>query len=94
MFGYGRRWHWWMPKITQPKGYRYIGPCRCGTGPHAFYQDESGRVIHAWDLYRWGVPPTPTKEDVKDELEALKQEKLELEKRIEELEKQMNQKEE
>jgi hypothetical protein len=87
MYGYGRRcWHWWWPKVGTPSGYTYIGPCRCGTGPHAFFQDSSGRIVHAWQLYRWG--PTPTKEDMKAEIEVLKEEKAELEKRIEELEKQ------
>jgi len=90
MYGYGRGWHrkWW-PGIAAPLGYTYIGPCRCGTGPHAFYQDPSGRIVHGWELYRWVVPPTPTKEDLKAELEALKGEKKELEKRIEEIEKQI-----
>ena len=27
--------------------YRYIGPCRCGFGPRAFYIDEEGKIIHA-----------------------------------------------
>jgi len=63
-------------------------------GPHAFYQDEMGRIIHAWQLYRWGVPPAPTKEDLKLEIEALKEEKAQLEKRIEELERQAKEKEE
>ncbi|MCM8784974.1 MAG: hypothetical protein NC827_05550 [Candidatus Omnitrophica bacterium] len=94
MCGYGRGWHRWQPKVTAPSGYTYIGPCRCGRGPHAFYQDPNGRIVHAWQLYCWGVPTTPTKEDLKVELEALKEEKAQLEKRIEELEKQVDEKKE
>lgn len=46
----GRGWHggrWWQLPVGAPSGYTYIGPCRCGTGPHAFYQDRSGRIIPA-----------------------------------------------
>jgi len=87
----GRGWHhWWWPKARTPSGYTYIGPCRCGMGPHAFYLDESGRIVHAWQLYRL---PTPTKEDLKAEIEALKKEKSQLEKQIEELEKKLKEKE-
>uniref|UniRef100_A0A7C6A9B0 DUF5320 domain-containing protein n=1 Tax=candidate division WOR-3 bacterium TaxID=2052148 RepID=A0A7C6A9B0_UNCW3 len=90
MCGYGRSWSWWR---VAPSGYTYIGPCRCGTGPHAFYQDPSGRIVPAWQVYRWGLPPMPTKEDLKAELAALKEEKAELEKHIEEIEKQIKEKE-
>ena len=89
MYGYGRGWHRKWPEITAPSGYTYIGPCRCGTGPHAFYQDPSGKIVHTWDVYRWGIPTTSREEDLKAELEALKEEKTELEKRIEEIEKQI-----
>jgi len=91
VFGYGRRWRWW-PKVAAPSGYTYIGPCRCGQGPHAFYQDERGRIIHAWQLYQGLVPP-PTKEDLRSEIEMLKEEKAQLEKRLEELEKMLKEKE-
>ena len=88
MFGYGRGWNrcWW-PETVTPSGYTYVGPCRCGTGPHAFYQDQKGRIVHARSLYRGRISPEPTIEDLKIELEALNREKQELEKRIEELEK-------
>lgn len=97
MFGQRRGWHrrgWWqMSPVKIPEGYSYIGPCRCGTGPNAFYQDASGRIVHAWQLYRFGVPPEPAKEDIKADLEVLKAEKEELERRIDELEKQLKEKE-
>ncbi|WP_456418853.1 hypothetical protein [Methanocaldococcus infernus] len=45
---FGRRWRRYFPIL---RGFRYIGPCRCGFGPHAYYVDDRGRIIHAWDLY-------------------------------------------
>lgn len=90
--GVGRGGHWLRPVGTVP-GYTYIGPCRCGTGPHAYYQAPDGRIIHAWQLYHWEVPPAPKGEDLKAELEALKEEKAQLEKRIEELEKRLRERE-
>lgn len=68
-----------------PAGYRYIGPCRCGMGPHAFFMDPRGRIIHASAL--WRVPSAvPASGDLEAELEALRKEKAYLEKRIQELE--------
>jgi len=87
MCGYGRGWkRCWWPETVTPSGYTYIGPCRCGTGPHAFYQDRSGRVVHARTLYHGIIPQEPTAEDLKTELEVLNREKQELEKHIAELE--------
>ena len=87
MFGSGRGYRHWWPKIGAPEGYTYLGPCRCGIGPHAFYQDQKGRIVPGRDLYCRGFTPEPTKEDLKTELKALKQEEQELKKRIAELEK-------
>ncbi len=40
--------------------YRYIGPCRCGFGPHAFYEDtETGKIVHAWEIIGEGAPVPP-----------------------------------
>ncbi len=87
MWGCGRGWFW----QRVPAGYTYVGPCRCGTGPHAFYQDPSGRIVPAWHFWRFGF--SPTKEDLKTELETLKAEKAELEKHIKEIEEQIKEKE-
>lgn len=81
------RWHWVRPEMSSPSGYTYIGPCRCGMGPHAYYQDQSGRIVHAWHLYHGSTPPIPlSQEDLKTELAILKNEKERLEERIKELE--------
>ncbi|MEG8946964.1 DUF5320 domain-containing protein [Rosettibacter firmus] len=93
MYGYGKGWHHWEKGIITPQGYSYIGPCRCGKGPHAFYQDSSGRIVHAKELYRQRLSWGHTKEDPKVQLEALKQEKEQLEKQIEILEKQIKENE-
>lgn len=84
-FGRGRAWSAWPVRGRTPAGLRYLGPCRCGWGPHAFYQDASGKVFHARDLYRWN----PTPDELKEELAGLKAEKDDLEKRITELERQL-----
>jgi len=86
MHGYGRGW--FKPRMAHSSGYSYIGPCRCGTGPNAFYQGPNGRIVPARQVYRSGFPTILTKEDLKAELEVLKKEKTELENRIEEIEKQ------
>ncbi|AAM02457.1 hypothetical protein [Methanopyrus kandleri] len=40
--------------------YRYIGPCRCGLGPHAFYEDtETGEIKHAWQVLGEEGAPAP-----------------------------------
>jgi len=95
MFGFkGIGWRRWFGiNVSSPSGYTYVGPCRCGFGPHAYYLDSSGRIVHAWQLYRWPVSQMPTKEDVVAEIEMLKKEKEELEKRIEELEKKLKEEE-
>lgn len=88
------RWNWVGPGGNLPSGYTYIGPCRCGMGPHAYYKDPSGRIVHAWHFYPGAGLPFATGEDVKTALDLLKQEKSVLEKRIEELEKQLKEKKE
>lgn len=88
MFGYGRGWYrgWHrLPYEDLPGGYTYIGPCRCGYGPHAYYKDRDGRVLHVSELYR-AVPAKPTKEELAEELEWPKEEKAQLEKRVSDLE--------
>ena len=87
MYGQRRGWFGSQSRVNTPAGYTYVGPCRCGTGPHAFYQDPNGRVVHVQQLCRLEGPTAPTKEEFKTELEVLKKDKVELEKRIEDIEK-------
>jgi hypothetical protein len=96
MFGSGKGWHkgrfWHNAQVSTPAGYSYIGPCRCGFGPDAFYQDKRGTVVHGSEIYRRGVPPTLTAEDLEAEVTQLKMEKEELERRIKELEEHLKRK--
>ncbi|MHA1276826.1 MAG: zinc-ribbon domain-containing protein [Candidatus Helarchaeota archaeon] len=39
------------------KGYTYIGRCRCGYGPNAYYQDQSGRTFSARQVLQTPRPP-------------------------------------
>lgn len=71
-----------------PSGFRYVGPCRCGGGPHAFYQDAGGRIAHASEVFYGGY--APVKEDLEYELQTLKDEKAALEKRLKEVEDLLN----
>jgi len=69
-----------------PKGYTYIGHCRCGIGPNAYYQDTHGRIHHYNEIIHQG------EDDFLNEIETLKKENEELKKRIEELEKNLHKK--
>jgi len=93
--GYGCGWSQnWRGQVQPPEGFTYLGPCRCGTGPHACWQEkETGRLFRGFPGYRGWFRPgyvsperEPSKEDLLSELNWLKQEKEELEARIKELE--------
>ena len=81
-FGYGRgggRGRFgWFGGGAGVEGYTYVGPCRCGWGPHAYYTDEKGRLVHASELFGgFGI---------KREIELLKRERDAIDARIRELE--------
>ena len=93
MYGYGRGRGsgWWeQPVIDAPTGYRYVGPCRCGFGPNAYYQDERDRLYHARHFHRFGFSAPVETVVTQAELDDLKREKADLEKRIRELEKRLD----
>lgn len=62
----------------------YVGPCRCGFGPHAYYRTRSGTLVHAQDIYLPSVSAAPA--DAEEELRLLKEENERLEARIRALE--------
>ncbi|WP_457611941.1 hypothetical protein [Methanocaldococcus sp.] len=62
------------------RGLKYIGPCRCGRGPHAYYVDDRGRLVHAWELYY---------NDLDAYLEELIREKKMLEEEIEKVKREL-----
>ncbi len=80
--GFGRCYYY--SQMFTPRGYSYVGLCRCGKGPNAYYQDKFGRIVHFNDLMREDLT---FKEGIDEDLEILKKEKEEIEKRIEEIEK-------
>ncbi len=45
-----------MISSAAARGYRYLGPCRSGLGPFAFYISPDGRIVHAWQVYGYGFP--------------------------------------
>ncbi len=81
--GWGRGW-WGLYGYRTPQGYTYVGPCRCGFGPHAFYMDSAGRLVHASQVWGGWVPPYPSPS--RSEAEDLKAEKADLEARLKEIE--------
>lgn len=95
MYGRGRGWWYRWPRTAAPSGYSYVGPCLCGFGPHAFYQDATGRIAHASQVYSFGPAPpaSPTRDDLEYELKLLRDEKAELEKRLKDIEDQLKKEE-
>ena len=93
--GRGRKWKASWPTAGKSQGYRYVGPCRCGWGPNAYYQDPSGGIVRASQVHQWGFePPAPNAhDDIADEIKWLNDEKMELENRIKELEEKLKTKE-
>jgi len=98
--GFDRGWHFcWPTAFRSPEGFKYLGPCRCGFGPHAYWQDErTGRIYCGFPGYGTAVSPgyswsaeSLTSEEIKSEIEWLKQEKEALEKRIRDLEERLKQ---
>ena len=98
MYGFGRGGGWgrgvgWAGSIyprqswqaaTAPVGYRYVGSCRCGFGPNAYYQDSAGRIVPAAALFS-GTASTPPAR-VPSDTEQLWAEKEDLERRLHDLE--------
>lgn len=37
-------------ETAEPSGMRYVGPCRCGRGPHAFYRNAKGNLVHVSEI--------------------------------------------
>jgi len=66
----------------------YVGPCRCGLGPRAYYRLKDGSIAHASRIRN-------IVRDVADsdsEMEMLTAENRKLEERIQELEKKLSKK--
>ncbi len=76
-----------QPTPPTPRGYRYVGPCRCGFGPNAFYQDSQGRIVHASQVFS-SPPATPLEwseeETIEEKIERLREQVEELAEKIRE----------
>ncbi len=85
-----RRLYGAMPVVP----YEYMGPCRCGFGPHAHYITPEGTVVHASQI---PVPFPPlhelTEEEeldmLKEDSKMIEEELAQIKTRIEELEKEV-----
>lgn len=81
-----------------PAGYRYVGHCRCGHGPNAYYQTPDGDIIPAWQIFTGrnsqtsyptvSVSSSDREKMLKERLERLQEEISEVTNQLEELEEQ------
>jgi len=63
--------------------YEYVGACRCGLGPHAYYRDRrTGAVVPATAVYGYDAPETTPETELSDRLRYLEEEKKYLEEEI------------
>ncbi len=93
------RGHWRFRRniFPTPAGYDYLGPCRCGFGPRAFYRTPSGEIVRPSQLFSpIAGPITPfqpvlkPEEEAKlleEEAKALREELNRVEERLKELKK-------
>ncbi len=88
--GYG--WHN-APDSWETEDYEYVGPCRCGFGPDAFWRDKkTGRIVRGFPPY-FQEKPEGSAEELREELEFLRREKEKLEKRLAQIEEELSRKE-
>lgn len=90
---YRRRLQWWprsetLPPTTSqaPEGWTYVGPCRCGWGPHAYWRTPEGEIVHTLgtpSTVPTSMPPILPEEEIED----LKEYASQLEKDLEEIKK-------
>lgn len=79
---------WWKWRSLIPIGYYYLGPCRCGFGPNAYYGTTDGRILHASQI-PFAPPPTLRPEEesklLEEEAKNLRYELSRIEERLNEL---------
>ncbi|MGQ4832350.1 MAG: hypothetical protein ACP6IS_00465 [Candidatus Asgardarchaeia archaeon] len=90
-------WFWWNPWISYLArlGYIYVGPCRSGFGPWAFFLTPSGTLVHAWQLFGLFNPYmlySPVPSSVEQELTFLEKQKELIEEQIKQLKDQLKKK--
>ena len=76
--------------VTIPIQDHYLGPCRCGFGPHAFHEMHDGRIAHVSQLYHSQEQTKLNREEEVKQLKlqaiAIREELKFIEKRLTELE--------
>lgn len=80
----GSGWAQGGGQLPSLQGYDYVGSCRCGFGPNAYYRDAAGQITPASALFGGAgrfQPAQPT-----NKIERLTAEKADLERRLRELE--------
>ncbi len=92
---FGRGWCRLRPfAVRHPEDFTYLGPCRCGFGPNAFWQEKkTGHIFRgllpygAWfEAIYSGSSREISADELKAELDWLKKEKENLERKIQEVE--------
>ena len=74
--------------IEETDDATYVGPCRCGLGPRAYYRLKDGSVVHASRVGNIANDAA----DSDSEMEMLTAENRKLKERIQELEKKLSKK--
>jgi len=82
------RGFWNRTPVVRPgadvSGCEYVGPCRCGWGPNAYYRVEDGRIVHASSISH--VPSEPVVGSDQSKIENLTTENERLGAKVRELE--------
>jgi hypothetical protein len=68
--------------LNFPPGYEYIGPCRCGFGPHAFYRTPEGYITRVPPLYTLEPKPEEEAKWLEEEAKSLREELRRVEERL------------
>jgi len=74
--------HFWRSPFLAPSGYEYLGPCRCGWGPHAFYRTPEGHITRAPGLPLPELKPEEEAKWLEEEAKALQEELRRVEERL------------
>ncbi len=74
----------------ETEDYEYLGPCRCGHGPDAFWRNKkTGRIVRGFPPY-FQEKPEGSAEELREELEFFRREKEKIEKRLAQIEEELS----
>jgi hypothetical protein len=92
--GHGGGYERVVARPAVPSGYRYLGPCRCGYGPHAYYETPEGRVVSPYEMFHPKYNAPQTKEDLEMEKRYIEDEIKYFQERLNEIEERLKEKKE